>query len=227
MRHLGHGMPLESGLVVAEVENEGALTPVRRTRRRPLCDEGEKMTRSTVALALALALAACSPSSDSPPTPPVDGKSMGAATIADFRTDTHMLDLMNHVIDYNAWGVWNAQGWIIDKDGIHELFPTDEAGWHAAESAAFTLAESANALLLPGRPRSGDRDWVEFSNMLYDAAKKAQETALTRDKQAFFDAGGEIYQACTSCHNRYLPNAGPIRRTQLPELPNRTPPPNQ
>ena len=48
--------------------------------------EGEEMTRSTVALALAFALAACSPSSDAPPAAPVDGKSMGAATIADMRT---------------------------------------------------------------------------------------------------------------------------------------------
>lgn len=185
------------------------------------------MTRSTVAFAVAFALAACSPSSETAPTAPVDGKSMGAATVADLRTDTHMLDLMNHVIDYNAWNVWTAQGWIIDKDGVHELFPTDEAGWNAAESAAFTLAESANALLMPGRPRSGDRDWVEFSHMLYDAAKKAQEMALARDKQAFFDAGGEIYMACTSCHNRYLPNDGQPRRTTLPALPNRTQPPTQ
>lgn len=185
------------------------------------------MTRSTVALALAFAVAACSPGTDAPPTAPVDGKSMGAATVADFRTDTHMLDLMNHVIDFNAWNVWMAQGWIIDAGGIHELFPTDDAGWANAESAAFTLAESANALLMPGRPRSADRDWVEFSHMLYDSAKKAQEMALARDKQGFFDAGGEIYQSCTSCHNRYLPGDPDAARGRLPALPNRMPPPNQ
>jgi hypothetical protein len=51
--------------------------------------------------------------------------------------------------------------------------------------------------------------------------------ALARDKQAFFDAGGEIYMACTSCHNRYLPKDGGTQRGTLPQLPNRTPPPNQ
>ncbi len=188
------------------------------------------MTRSMIALALALALAmaACSDNSGGAavvPAKPVEG--MGAATLADLRTDTAFLDVMNHVIDYNAWGVWNAQGWIIDKDGIHELFPTTEAGWVAAESAAFTLAEASNALMLPGRPRSADKEWVEFSHQLYDAAKKAQETALRQDKQAFFDAGGEIYQACVACHNRFSPKDGGKPMGHLPELPNRTPPPNQ
>jgi|JI102314A2RNA_FD_contig_41_1181533_length_990_multi_1_in_0_out_0_2 hypothetical protein len=184
------------------------------------------MTRSMIALALALAMAACSDNSGGAPVAPakpVEG--MGAATLADLRTDTAFLDVMNHVIDYNAWAVWTAQGWIIDAEGIHELFPTTEAGWHAAESAAFTLAEASNALMLPGRPRSADKEWVEFSHQLYDAAKKAQDTALRQDKQAFFDAGGEIYQACVACHNRFSPKDAGTPRGTLPELPNRMPPP--
>ena len=182
------------------------------------------MTRSALAtapvwlLACALAgvLAGCSPASQTAPAASTDGKSMGAATISDLRTDTHMLDLMNHVIDHNAWKVWLAQGWVIDADGTRELFPETDEGWADAESAAFTLAESANALLLPGRPRSAERDWVEFSHALYDSAKKAQEMALARDKQGFFDAGGEIYQSCTSCHNRYMPSDGQPPRMRLP-----------
>lgn len=188
------------------------------------------MTRSAIALALALAMAACSPDSEEPSSAPsgaVPVEGMGGATIADFKTDTNMQDLMAHVIDYSAFGVWNAQGWIIDKDGIHELFPTTDAGWVAAESAAFTLAEASNTLLLPGRPRDETRYWVDYANQLYTAAKKAQATALARDKQAFFDAGGEIYEACLACHNRYISGDTPSPRGKLPELPNRVPPPNQ
>ena len=112
------------------------------------------MIRLSAALAMAFAIAACSPNSDDTPSvatgAPVEG--MGGATLADFKTDTNMKDLMAHVIDFSAFGVWHNQGWLIDADGMHELFPTDEAGWVAAESAAFTLAEASNALLLPGRP---------------------------------------------------------------------------
>lgn len=186
------------------------------------------MTRSAIALALALAMAACSPDSEEPSSAPsgaVPVEGMGGATVADFKTDTNMQDLMAHVVDYSAFGVWNAQGWLIDKDGIHELFPTTDAGWAAAESAAFTLAEVSNTLLLPGRPRDEERFWVDYAHQLYTAAKKAQETALARDKQAFFDAGGEIYQACVACHNRYVAGNMPGPRATLPALPNRTPPP--
>ena len=57
------------------------------------------------------------------------------------------------------------------------------------------------------------------------AAKKAQATALAKDKQAFFEAGSEIYEACVACHNHYVQGDAPGVDAKLPELPNRTPPP--
>ncbi len=190
------------------------------------------MIRSTVGAAIAAAalLAACSPQTEAPVSRSPGGATapgMGGATIADFRADTGIKDVMAHVIDYSAFGVWNHQGWLIDKDGTHELFPTDEAGWVATESAAFTLAEAANILLLPGRPPDDDRRWVDNAHMLYDAAKKAQAAALKQDKQAFFEAGSEIYEACVICHAHYVQGDEPGPLSKLPVLPNRTPPPNQ
>lgn len=185
------------------------------------------MTRFSTALLLALAMTACSPSEEpsKPAGAPVAG--FGSVTAEDFRTDTDLKDFMGHVVDYASFGVWHNQGWLIDAEGTHELFPTDDAGWVAAESAAFTLAEAANALLIPGRPIDDDRRWVDWAHQLYTAAKKAQATALAKDKQAFFDAGGEMYEACVACHNHYVQGDDPGKPAKLPELPNRTPPPNQ
>lgn len=186
------------------------------------------MIRFSTALALALAMAACSPNSESVSTAPAGatpGEGMGGATLADFKTDTNMKDLMAHVIDFSAFGVWHNQGWLIDSDGVHELFPTDDAGWHAAESAAFTLAEAANTLMLPGRPPDDDRRWVDWAHQLYTASKKAQTMAMNKDKQGFFDAGGEMYDACVACHNHYVQGDEPGADAKLPQLPNRTPPP--
>ncbi|MCF8509274.1 MAG: hypothetical protein K9G83_11090 [Hyphomonadaceae bacterium] len=59
------------------------------------------MIRSSTALAVALVLAACSPQS-APATSTPSGaavEGMGGATMADFRTDVSMADLMAHVID--------------------------------------------------------------------------------------------------------------------------------
>lgn len=158
---------------------------------------------------------------------PVEG--MGAATIADFRAGIDMKDLMAHVIDYNSFEVWHRQGWIIG-DTVTELFPTDDEGWHAAESAAFTVAEASNLLLLPGRPRDNDRRWVDYAHQLYDGAMKAQAAALARDKNAFFDAGTEMYRACVACHQKYLlgteaPAAPTMEDLKLKPLDGRAPPP--
>ena len=187
------------------------------------------MIRLSAGFALAVILASCSPKSDAPAASTAPGAasstSMGAATINDFKSALPVKELMGHVIDYNAFGVWHNQGWLLDDGGWHELFPTDDAGWLAAESAAISLAEASNLLLLPGRPPDDDRRWVDYSHALYDAAMKAQATAQKKDKQAFFDAGGEMYEACVTCHAHYVQGDEPGPITKLPALPNRTPPP--
>jgi hypothetical protein len=168
---------------------------------------------------------------------PTQQGGMGAATVADFKTALPLKEIMAHMVDYNAFGVWNRQGWLIDVDGIHEQFPTTEAEWLAAESAAISLAETSNVLLLPGRPQDEDRRWVDFAHALYDAAMKAHDTAekasevmlkgtpeeFTKAKQAFFDAGGDMYEACLQCHNHYIVG-GPGPTVTLPALPNRVKP---
>jgi hypothetical protein len=193
------------------------------------------MIRSSVGVAFAaLCLAACSPKEEvSTPVGPAQ-PGMGAATLNDFKAAMPMKEIMAHMVDFQAFGVWNRQGWLIDKDGTHELFPTTAAEWMAAESAAISLAESSNVLLLPGRPQDDDRRWVDYSHALYDAAMKAQSTAqhaaelfdkgetgeaFLKAKQDFFDAGGTVYEACLQCHNHYI-----IGDTSLPPLPNRAPP---
>jgi hypothetical protein len=198
------------------------------------------MIRSSVGVALAaLCLAACTPKEEVS-MPVGDAQpGMGAATLNDFKAAMPVKEIMAHMVDYNAFGVWNRQGWLINMEGTHELFPTTDAEWMAAESAAISLAESANVLLLPGRPQDNDRRWVDYAHALYDSAMLAQSTAQAagelmakggagedyiKAKQAFFDAGGTVYEACLQCHNHYIVGdaAGPAG--VLPPLPNRTPP---
>ena len=40
------------------------------------------------------------------------------------------------------------------------------------------------------------------------------------DKQGFFDAGGEMYEACVACHNHYVQGDDPGQPAKLPPLPN-------
>jgi hypothetical protein len=156
------------------------------------------MIRLTLGVALAALLAACSPKADFP------AATASAPDSAEYKTAIPMKELMGHVIDNAADGVWLNQGWIINFEGEHELFPTTDEGWMRASNAAVTLAEASNLLLLPGRPVDDNRQWIDAAHMLYDAAMQTHEAAEARDKQAFFDGGGKVYEACLKCHNRYV-----------------------
>lgn len=160
------------------------------------------MIRLVLGLALVALVAACSEKSSSPTTPV--SAPVGSVAAADFRTQLPMKELMAHVIDHAADGIWLAQGWLINAEGTHELFPTTDDGWRYASNAAVTLAEASNLLLLPGRPVDDDRRWIDATHALYDAAMQAHEMAEKRDKEAFFKAGSSIYEACTQCHSHYI-----------------------
>jgi hypothetical protein len=166
------------------------------------------MLRLATGVALAVLLGACSPGAET--------AAPAAADNGRYKADLEMKELMAHVIDYNADGIWLNQGWIINETGTHELFPSDDAGWHGVESAAASLAESSNLLILPSRAVD-DEQWVEYAHRLHDRSMDAMKAAEARDKQAFFDAGGAIYVVCRDCHARYIlgeepPIEGPAPR---------------
>lgn len=170
--------------------------------------EGEKRMRPSATLILCAALLAGCGDSDAPA--PAASTEASAFNIADVRSTLTNQELMAHVIDYSADGVWLRQGWVLG-DTVEELFPTDERGWFETESAALTLAEASNLLLLPGRNPDDSQAWIDYTHALHDAAMaaaKAAEKAAAdpspENKQAFFDRGGDIYVVCRDCHSKYV-----------------------
>ncbi len=162
--------------------------------------------RQGAILIFCAALAACG----GPGTPATSASGNAEFNAGDLRATLTTQELMAHVIDYNADGVWLRQGWVLGET-VEELFPIDERGWFEAESSALTLAEASNLLLLPGRNPDDSQAWIDWSHGLHDTAIKAAKAAETAasdpspaNKQAFFDAGGEIYVVCRSCHERYV-----------------------
>jgi hypothetical protein len=160
------------------------------------------MTRMVLGLALVALVAGCSEKLESPAA--TANPTAGSVAASDYRTQLPMKELMAHVIDHAADGIWLAQGWLINAEGTHELFPTTDDGWRYASNSAITLAEASNLLLLPGRPADDDQRWVDATHALYDAAMHAHEMAEKRDKEEFFKAGSAIYEACTQCHTHYI-----------------------
>lgn len=164
------------------------------------------MMRTGLAAIAALVLAACSGGGDGA-TIASTGAGSANAVSAEFSSTLNGQELMAHVIDHSAFEIWGRQGWIYNADGVEELFPQDEEGWLEAENASATLAELANVLLIPSRlpPDADDADdWVRYAHELNRTSLVAMQTAEAQDKEAFFDAGGEIYVVCRSCHEKFV-----------------------
>ncbi len=135
-------------------------------------------------LALAILLSGCAP--DSPPF----------TNVADVK------QLMTSVIEPAAKTYWDAVGWILDENGTVELAPSTIEEWEAVRNAAFVIAESGNLLMMQGRAL--DRGtWIAMSQALIDTGRQALAAAEARDKFAVFDAGAEVYYACSGCHETY------------------------
>ncbi len=144
---------------------------------------------TAASMVIGVCLAACSP-----PDSTVKDEPKFAATLS-------IQELMHWVLEPAAEVIWDSAGFVITREGERDLTPTTDEHWAQVMSAAATLAESGNLLMLPGR--SPGADWEEYSRGLVNASRLGLEAALARDGKALFDAGGRIYQVCRACHNQY------------------------
>jgi hypothetical protein len=124
-----------------------------------------------------------------------------------YNTSISTKEVMRYVIDPAAVELWTKAGEVDDLQGTHLLAPTTDDGWERAEALSTTIAESTNALLLPGRIRklkTGDDAWVGFVQNLNRNALASKAAAHDHDPKRLFDTGASLYQACTDCHVKYL-----------------------
>ena len=148
--------------------------------------------RATLALGFVFLAAGCGGAA--PPYKPV----------ADVKT------LMATVMDPIADVYWGAVGTVLDETGEHELSPKTAEEWDEVLRAGMIVAETGNLLMMPSRAKDGG-EWMQAARNMVDKAEQAIRAAEARDKQAVFDRGAELYDACVACHVKYVPeivNAG-------------------
>jgi hypothetical protein len=112
--------------------------------------------------------------------------------------------LMQAVVDPQADVIWEAVQTIVTEQGTQEIRPQTDEEWASVRNSAVTLAESGNLLMMSPRAREGG-DWMEAAAALIDTSSAAVQAADARDADRLFEVGGEIYGACTACHEKYLP----------------------
>jgi hypothetical protein len=111
--------------------------------------------------------------------------------------------LMQAVIDPSADAVWDSVKTIITAQGVEEIRPRTEAEWAAVRNSAVTLAESGNLLMMPPRARDGG-EWMQRAQELVAASEAAMRAADAKNADRLFTVGGDIYDACSHCHQKYM-----------------------
>jgi len=109
--------------------------------------------------------------------------------------------LMEHVIQPAAYGIWNASGYVIDREGVHDLSPATDDDWEDLVTASATLLESTHAMMMPERVL--DDKWPVFVRRLNESAEEALMAAESHDKQGIAKVGDEMDEICTACHKNY------------------------
>jgi hypothetical protein len=125
-----------------------------------------------------------------------------------FQTTANMKDLMLNVLDPAADGLWEAVGTVITLEGTFEKAPSTDDEWAVVRMHAIQLAESGNLLMLPERT-GGSADWVKHSQALVNHSRRALKAIESKDKDALFTIGGDIYDVCTDCHRQFALQLAP------------------
>jgi hypothetical protein len=120
-----------------------------------------------------------------------------------FHTTLTTQQLMGWVIDPTADVIWNSVGTTVSEKGVEEHQPRTDEEWATMRNAAAVLIESGNLLMLDGRAVDKEQ-WMTAARGMSDAAARVLETAEAKDVEAYFDAGGALYEACVACHSKYV-----------------------
>jgi len=144
----------------------------------------------------------------------------GEEVVDELATRLPMKEFMGHVVQFTAAQVWKWQGSVTDMNGERDLRPKTEKDWEDAESAALSLAEVTNNLLLPGRVVDDPR-WKESVAKVRDVAMREAAAAEKKDYDKYFEVGGELDGACESCHVNFAPGyvAPPVLKLPPPPVP--------
>ena len=122
---------------------------------------------------------------------------------APFKTTLSMHEMMTWYLEPAADVIWDSAGFVITESGEVDLQPTTQEGWDKVRNNATLVAEAGNLLMMPGLGVDA-LDWQDYSLGLIDAAVSARQAAMNKDAEALFEAGGQIYNVCRACHNRYM-----------------------
>jgi hypothetical protein len=117
-------------------------------------------------------------------------------------TTLSLKQVMGWVIDPNADVIWDSVKSISTAKGTTEIYPRTDAQWESVRNSAAILVEAGNLLMIEGRTKD-DHQWMAYAKKLSLKAEVALQAAQNKNKDDLFNAGGDIYDVCKGCHDKY------------------------
>jgi len=134
---------------------------------------------------------------------------------------------MKYIVDPTADEVWDPVSTTISKAGVEERQPKTDEEWETVRRHAITLIEASNLLVIEGRPivtgngKTSDTpdelnaaeiaklfvdkraQFVSNAALFREASKTVLKAIDARDVKALVKAGGQLDEACESCHVQF------------------------
>jgi hypothetical protein len=82
--------------------------------------------------------------------------------------------------------------------------PASDDDWFRLQTRAVAVAEAGNLLMMAPRARDNET-WMALSRDMNDKAADVAQAAASKNADRLLDAGGALYETCTACHNKYVP----------------------
>jgi hypothetical protein len=161
--------------------------------------------------------------------------SAAAPTPPPFLLTGTVKDIMEGIVEPSADVVFESVAVVNDASGSREMVPKTDDEWARVEHSALMLAEAANLIMMPGRivaradqvkatngeaapeltpsqiQQKIDADrarWNQHATTLQQQATRALQAVRARNVAGMFEVGGDLDEACETCHLEYwYPNA--------------------
>jgi len=124
-------------------------------------------------------------------------------------------DFMRYVINPDAEEFWQWGG---EVDGVLRT-PTNDKEWYAALQAAVGLLDTSTSKIFYDDPRAkSDPNWLKWVADMNKAAADGVKATQAKNGPATFEAGSDVFAACTACHYKYIQRV-PQKMLPLPDIP--------
>lgn len=82
--------------------------------------------------------------------------------------------------------------------------PTNDQEWKLLQGQALMLSEIASSLMTPQGAKD-KKQWLQDARLFLDASNAAYVAANAKNSAALEDLNEQLYTACATCHEHYLP----------------------